>query len=410
MINTTQLQKLYRQGLAVEKKVDGGKGLGTLNFRLRVLPSRKKTALWEVLYYIDGKRKKYTMGRANVNNNKIGLTLKEARDYFREVISPIIQQGKDLKKELESQNQQEEKIGRKKNLTYSEFFEKVYTPIEIESKKPETFRKEKSYFRTWIEPAIGNRSLNDVKALDIELLKKEMKEKNKSDRTIQQCLGFIRHVYNFAILHEYFQGNNPCLKVKIPQPDNQKTKYFTGDEIALLVEKLNLTAPESADLVLFAVYTGSRFGETANLEWSDVDFKNNTITFRGATTKTADTRVIPLLPELKEMLFRRKLESASNLIFPSRKNSIRKSPPVTIVRAMNKLGFNDSIRSNLEKRTYHSLRHTAASWMVQQGVDLYIVGQILGHKNLKTTKRYSHLSNENLKNAMSKLSGKITQE
>lgn len=405
MINTTQLQKIFREGNPVQIKIDGGKNLGTLIFRLRILPSGKKSATWETHYYITGKRKKLLIGQVNVNNT-IGMTLKDARDYFREIVSPIIQSGKDPKVEIEN-NIKEEK---NKNITFSLFFTQIYSPIAVKNKKPRTFKNEKSYFQTWIYPAIGEKRLEEIKLIDIELLKNKMIDEKKSQRTIQQCIGIIRHIFNFAILHEYYDKQNPCAKIKIKQPDNQKKRYFTEKQINTLVVQLAKTAPESADLVLFAVYTGARFGETAALEWQDINFKQNTITFRGETTKPADTRIIPLIPELKQLLWQRKVYTETQLVFPSTKKTIRKSPPVTIVRAINKLGFNKQARNNLEKLTYHSLRHTAASWMVQQGVDLYLIGQILGHKNLKTTKRYSHLSNENLKNAMSKLSRKITQE
>jgi len=55
--------------------------------------------------------------------------------------------------------------------------------------------------------------------------------------------------------------------------------------------------------------------------------------------------------------------------------------------------------------SFHTLRHTAASWMVQQGVDLYAVGQILGHKTPRMTQRYAHLSPEYMAASVGKLDG-----
>ena len=55
--------------------------------------------------------------------------------------------------------------------------------------------------------------------------------------------------------------------------------------------------------------------------------------------------------------------------------------------------------------SFHTLRHTAASWMVQQGVDLYAVGQILGHKTPRMTQRYAHLSPDYMAGAVGKLDG-----
>jgi len=55
--------------------------------------------------------------------------------------------------------------------------------------------------------------------------------------------------------------------------------------------------------------------------------------------------------------------------------------------------------------SFHTLRHTAASWMVQQGVDLYAVGQILGHKTPRMTQRYAHLSPDYMAASVGKLDG-----
>lgn len=53
--------------------------------------------------------------------------------------------------------------------------------------------------------------------------------------------------------------------------------------------------------------------------------------------------------------------------------------------------------------TYHSLRHTTASLLINSGVDLYTIGEILGHKSAQTTKSYAHLDIKRLKSAMKKL-------
>lgn len=62
-------------------------------------------------------------------------------------------------------------------------------------------------------------------------------------------------------------------------------------------------------------------------------------------------------------------------------------------------------RLGIPDASFHTLRHTAASWMVQQGVDLYGVGQILGHKTPRMTQRYAHLSPDYMASAVGKLDG-----
>jgi integrase len=71
--------------------------------------------------------------------------------------------------------------------------------------------------------------------------------------------------------------------------------------------------------------------------------------------------------------------------------------------AVKKLGFNEGIEDRREKFTYHSLRHTAASFLIQSGVDLYTVKEILGHGSIALTERYSHLADSALKEAANKM-------
>jgi site-specific recombinase XerD len=71
----------------------------------------------------------------------------------------------------------------------------------------------------------------------------------------------------------------------------------------------------------------------------------------------------------------------------------------------NRVGIDPFDRSNRTAVSFHSLRHTAASWLFMQGVDLYVVGQLLGHKTPHMTRRYAHLSPHYLAGAVGKLDG-----
>ena len=64
------------------------------------------------------------------------------------------------------------------------------------------------------------------------------------------------------------------------------------------------------------------------------------------------------------------------------------------------LGLNEGIVDRRMRVVFHSLRHTAASWLVNSGVGLPVIGKVLGHKSLKMTERYSHVSDDSVRNAM----------
>lgn len=73
---------------------------------------------------------------------------------------------------------------------------------------------------------------------------------------------------------------------------------------------------------------------------------------------------------------------------------------------MDELKLNEGIDDRRQKLTFHNLRHSCASWLVMQGVDLYTVGKLLGHTTTRMTKRYSHLSAEHMKQAIEKIGRK----
>lgn len=73
------------------------------------------------------------------------------------------------------------------------------------------------------------------------------------------------------------------------------------------------------------------------------------------------------------------------------------------LNTVNELGFNTGVTDPRRRVVFHTLRHTYASWLVQAGVDLYVVRDLLGHSSIKMTERYSHLAPERLKGAVDML-------
>jgi integrase len=140
--------------------------------------------------------------------------------------------------------------------------------------------------------------------------------------------------------------------------------------------------------IALAVSTGMRRSELLGLRWADVNFESRQIILR--VTKNGDRRAVYLNALALDVLT--KLSRTSELCFPGitggqLSNGTR--------RLFARLGF--------EGLSFHSLRHTYASWLVQRGADLFPVSLLLGHKSLKMTMRYAHLSPGYLAAASSKL-------
>ena len=166
-----------------------------------------------------------------------------------------------------------------------------------------------------------------------------------------------------------------------------------------LPERTGVLLDHLKPMVLVALNTGMRRGELFSLKWSDVDLAANIVTVRAATAKSGQTRRLPLNAEAAAMLiaWRDRQGDTSGLVFPStegeRLDNINKSWR-GVVKIAKLAGFN-----------FHDLRHTFASRLVQNGVDLNIVRTLLGHSEIKTTLIYAHLAPNNLRAAVEKVAG-----
>lgn len=191
-----------------------------------------------------------------------------------------------------------------------------------------------------------------------------------------------------------FQGVKP---LSIPQ---RAPTFFTEEQLTALLEKVEGPLRQ---VVIFAVNTGVRIGELVNIEWQDIDFERRVIRIRNKkdfTTKSKLERTIPINDQVFNLLTR--LSRKGRYIFGSnrgRRCSARLSKQFT--RYLRAAGFGREF-------TFHSLRHTFASHLVQRGVSLYIVSKLLGHSNIKTTEVYSHLAPETFHQAVSLLSTRST--
>ena len=145
------------------------------------------------------------------------------------------------------------------------------------------------------------------------------------------------------------------------------------------------------DSVLFSLKTGCRQGEMLALEEEDIDFVRHTVTFRN--TKNGQDHVIKMHDDLVEILERRVSQRIDERLFPWRdKDQLLKA----FKAAMNEAGLEPG-------RVWHTLRHTAATWLCERGVPLRAVMGVLNHSNVQTTLRYAKASDKSVAAAIDML-------
>jgi len=154
--------------------------------------------------------------------------------------------------------------------------------------------------------------------------------------------------------------------------------------------------------VILGLDTGARRGELLSLRWPDVDFRTGIVTFR--ETKTGETRQVPLTTRAKKALqeWSRVRRIDVDRVIPLGNGNFQSGLRRGFRRAVEKSELEDE-KAIGKRITPHILRHSYASNLVSGGVPLLEVSRLLGHKDLKSTMRYSHLDPTNFLRAVKTL-------
>lgn len=205
--------------------------------------------------------------------------------------------------------------------------------------------------------------------------------------TVNRNMASIKTFMRFALRRRYIFVD-PFVEIKkYPVPERLPRFFQAKDDIAKLLEEAKQT--HLYPVVATAIYSGMRQAELFSLDWTDINFNANTITVQNTErhiTKSKKIRVIPLHPALKAILKPLAQKEGHCFDTTNHKRIFR--------RIMKACGM---------PRDWRILRHTFASHLVMEGVDLPTVKDLLGHANISTTMIYSHLAPAHTKKSLEKL-------
>lgn len=277
---------------------------------------------------------------------------------------------------------------RAERLTLGEFMEKHYLPWAAANKR--RCRDDLSIWKTWLAPRFAGTPLGEIASLDLERLKREMREAGRAEATVKHALCLVRQAFNRAALWRLHRGPNPCQGVKFPRINNGRLRFLTREEAALLLAALAERSPRVARMAALSLYGGLRLGEVSALRWGDVDLQQGLIILRD--TKNRTSRPVFITAPIREVLQEIGPGEPEDLVFRTQTGGPVRGSGHAFARVVAALGLNAGLTDPRMKVTFHTLRHTYASWAVMAGVPLYVVGKALGHKTLTMTARYSHLA------------------
>jgi len=315
---------------------------------------------WYIDYYVHGRRKREKIGPSK----KLAETVLKKRKVE-------IAEGKflDIKKEYK--------------VRFEDFSDEY---LEVHCKSNNKSWHKSDYFNLKsLKKYFGNKCLHEITPKDIEQYRADrIKEVSKS--TVNRALNCLSSLYNRAI--EWGKAaENPMSKIKLYKVPEKRTRYLEREEIDKLLAHC---CEHLKPIVIVALHTGMRKSEILGLKWHDIDIKRNTIHLYD--TKNGEKREVPMNEVVQKTVIGVFKNPGSQYVFCN-----KDSKPYGNVR---KSFFTALKKADIINFRFHDLRHTFASQLVMSGVDLNTVRELLGHKSIEMTLRYSHLSLDHKKRAV----------
>jgi integrase len=230
--------------------------------------------------------------------------------------------------------------------------------------------------------------LSWLTAKQVEEYKVQRRE-TVSPATVNRELALLKHMYTKAVEWGYLK-TNPVKPIKFLKEPPGRLRYLTREEMEAMIA----ACPQHLKpIVVMAMHTGMRKSEILELRWQDIDMAAKTITVR--QTKNNEPKVVPMNQTLHEELQHLPRRLHSDYVFCN-----AASEPYDEV----KRSFNTACRkADIKNFRFHDLRHTFARHLVMNGIILKSVQHLLGHKDIRMTLRYAHLSREHLQAAVGTL-------
>lgn len=270
---------------------------------------------------------------------------------------------------------------------------KFYNDFILQSFSKRCKTTETGRWKNHIAPIVGEKTIKELTIYDLLELRKSLESKNLSPQTIFHCLSLLRRILNRVVDYDH-SVQVPKFKNVMPKFDNRRLRYLSKPELDGLLNILKQKSNAWFEISLFAVNTGLRRGEIFNLGSENIN--NNDRHICVLDSKTHKNRVVPLNGTAFKIISDKK----NNKIFTF-------SAPKIFEKAVKESGLNDGVKDSRHKVVFHTLRHTFASWLVQDGVKLEVVSRLLGHSSINITMRYAHLAPSQAKSAVNLISEKL---
>ena len=309
-----------------------------------------------------------------------------------------------------------------KSLKFSEFTEIWKRDYGSKELAPSTYKRYCRMLETRLLPYFGHFYINKIKPTDImkfydllendtQLVRKKGNNGSKTKKPLSGKTILEHHRLLRAMLHKavYWQliVANPAERVQPPKARKPKRRSYDDEQTKILLENLELLSSEDTKYkvaIILTVFTGVRLGELMGLEWQDVDFKNGIISINRSSQYLADMGVFTKVPKTESSIreiaipeFIISLLEEYKLWYEEQKSiysELWTNSDRLFVQADGKPMHPSTISKwfvkyvgqiGLPVINFHGLRHTNASLLVAQNIDIAVISARLGHAQISTT-------------------------
>ncbi len=278
--------------------------------------------------------------------------------------------------------------------------------------KPRTVEYYQTMLRRHIVPTLGGLRLSELSRERVKALVADRAASGLARGTLDGIVASLRVICNHA-LEEGRMTQNPAARLGrfyrgLTEKEGRQVDAFTERELALVLKTAERECPEQSDLISTAGLTGMRVGEVLGLQWPDIDFEGRfievrrTVYWRGtglhvSSPKSGKGRRVAIPRLLAKQLRQRRDILTAHAALEGREPSVwafpnRAGKPQDSVNLLKRTWYPLLAKAGLRRLSFHALRHTYSSLLIQRGESLAFIKQQLGHASIQTTVDvYGHL-------------------
>lgn len=302
-------------------------------------------------------------------------------------------------------------------ITFSDFVEKEYSKY-LNKLSPNTIDTYLGHLNHMIIPALGTFQLGSIKTLQCVNYMESLNDYSVSTRLCHYSI--LKSIFKQAVKWKVIK-ENPMIGVDRPKGNTRSKRYYDSDQAATVLELLQNESDRWKLFFTACILGGFRRGELSAIEWTDIDFDNNTFIVRKSLAagqiikapKTEDSIRVVVMPEwfmndLKKYKVHWELEKEDmgdkwegdsfQYVFHNGKGL----PHHRTVPSQRWKEF--TTKYNLPHIRLHDLRHTSATILLEEGVSIKVIQERHGHADYQTTANtYSHVTKKLAQHAVDKL-------